>query len=100
MPDIIEDKENKVVSELEEIEEEANKDVAEAKHVPPKKDKKSKVGKPKKVTITFRANRRFELQVDRTFMVFMGRESKEVDIDLIEHPDFQNKRKYFSIKGI
>lgn len=68
--------------------------------VPKKKKKETKVGKPKKLTITFKGNRRFEMKIGREFIVFEGRETKEVDSDLLSHPDFQNKRKYFSIKGI
>lgn len=80
------------------IEEEPDKEVDMT--VPKKKPKKSKVGKPKKFTITFKENRRFEMTVNREFYVFEGRQSITVDADFLDHPDFQNKRKYFSIKGI
>lgn len=88
-----------VISEMEEIESEADTEVIK-NYVSPKKVTERTVRKPKKVTITFKGNRRFELYVDREVFIFEGRETKEIDISIIEHPDFQNVRKYFTIKGI
>ncbi len=88
-----------VISEMEEIELEVDTEV-EKDYLTPKKEKSKTVRKPKKVTVTFRGTRKFELYIDRKVFIFNGRETKEMDISDIEHPDFQNVRKYFTIKGI
>ena len=67
---------------------------------PPPKEKKFKVGKPKKITITFRHNRTFELHIGQEVMRFEGRETKWVERDLLNHPSFIQAKKYFIIKGI
>ena len=68
--------------------------------IPKPKEKKSKVGTPKKVTITFRHNRAFELHIGQEVMRFEGRETKPLDRDLLDHPAFIQARKYFIIKGV
>ena len=66
----------------------------------PKINKKKKVGKSKEVTITFRHNRTFELHIGQEVMRFEGRETKQVDKDVLEHPAFIQARKYFITKGV
>ena len=72
----------------------------EPKEYPPPTEKKFKVGTPKKVTITFRHNRTFELHIGQEVMRFEGRETKDIDKDLLDHPSFKQAQKYFIIKGI
>lgn len=67
---------------------------------PEPEDKKKQVGKKKQITVTFRENRTFELQVGQETMRFEGRETKQVDKELLKHPAFTQARKYFNIKGI
>lgn len=68
--------------------------------IPKPAEKKNKVGPKKSITITFRENRTFELQVGQETMRFEGRETKQIDKGLLEHPAFIQARKYFNIKGI
>jgi len=63
-------------------------------------EKKKKVGPRKSITITFRENRTFELNLGHETMRFEGRETKSVDKELLKHPAFIQARKYFNIKGI
>ncbi len=63
-------------------------------------DKKKKVGKKKQITITFRENRTFELNLGHEVMRFVGRETKPVDAGILKHPAFIQARKDFNIKGI
>ena len=75
-------------------------DSPEPEGYPPPVEKKKKVGKPKKVTITFRHNRTFELHIGQEVIRFEGRVSKDIDKDLLDHPSFIQARKYFIIKGV
>lgn len=68
--------------------------------IPRPTEKKKKVGSRKSITITFRENRTFELQVGQETMRFEGRETRVVDKELLKHPAFIQARKYFNIKGI
>lgn len=53
-----------------------------------KKVEKNKSKKEKKVRITFKENRAFELHIGREIYRFSGRESKVVPASLLEHKDF------------
>ena len=70
------------------------------KIVPVPTVKKLKVGPKKKLTITFRHNRTFELHIGQEVMRFEGRETKQIDKSILEHPAFIQAKKYFIIKGI
>ncbi len=63
-------------------------------------EKKKKVGPRKSITITFRENRTFELNLGHEVMRFVGRETKTVDVSILKHPAFIQARKDFNIKGI
>ena len=68
--------------------------------IPRPVDKKKKVGPLKKITITFRENRTFELNLGHEVMRFVGRETKTVDASILKHPAFKQARKDFNIKGV
>jgi hypothetical protein len=51
------------------------------------------------VTLVFKKNRTKELHVNKKIYRFEGPQAKEVPRSVIEHPDFENQRKYFLIKG-
>ena len=68
--------------------------------IPKPVEKKKKVGVNKKVSITFRHNRAFELHIGQEVMRFEGRETKPIDKGLLGHPSFIQARKYFIIKGV
>lgn len=62
---------------------------------------KQKEVKPKNYQtkkIMFRQNRKFDLHIGRNVITFRGREIKGIPRDWLKHKDFQNVKKYFSIK--
>lgn len=67
------------------------------------KPKQSVIEKPKKnskIDVMFRENRKFDLHVKRQMITFMGRETKKIPIEWLEHKDFTQVAKYFVIKGV
>jgi hypothetical protein len=60
------------------------------------------VTKPAKhgVTVVFRQNRKFDLHVGRSVLVFEGREAKQIPKEWLQHPDFKQVAKYFVVKGV
>ena len=52
------------------------------------------------VTIVFKQNRHFDLHVGREMVEFRGRESKQIPKEWLEHRDFKQAAKYFTIKGV
>jgi hypothetical protein len=50
------------------------------------------------VTLVFRQNRTYELHIGKEVYTFSGQEHKLVQRSVIDHPDFQNVRKYFEVK--
>ncbi len=75
------------------------------KHVPERypaseKPKDKFPAKKKQITITFRENRTFELNLGHEVMRFEGRQTKAVDVSILKHPAFIQARKDFNIKGI
>ncbi len=59
-----------------------------------------KVGKSKKVFVTFRENRKFDLHVGREMETFRGRETRAIPIAWLSHPDFLQQKRYFIVKGV
>jgi len=53
-----------------------------------------------KVQIMFNQNRTFELYVGREYLVFAPFGMHEVSEEFIQHPDFQQQSKYFSIRQL
>ena len=52
------------------------------------------------VSVMFRQNRKFDLHIGRNMVVFKGRETKEIPREWINHIDWVNVAKYFTIKGV
>lgn len=67
-------------------------------HIPSEKTKVSP--STKKVTITFRENRKFHLHIGRNVMVFKGRQSKQIPEDWLTHKDWPSVSSYFIVKGV
>lgn len=66
------------------------------------KQKVSADSEPKRsatVTIQFKQNRSFELYVNRKMYCFEPHEEKIVEKSVIDHEDFKQVSKYFTIKG-
>lgn len=63
----------------------------------------TKVTKPaarREVTVVFRQNRKFDLHVGREMVVFEGRVAKQIPVEWLQSPDFQQVAKYFVVKGV
>jgi hypothetical protein len=63
------------------------------------KDEK-KVGASTTVSVTFLENRKYELHIGRSEITFMGRETKQIPAEWLDHIDFQNVKHYFAVKGV
>jgi hypothetical protein len=59
-----------------------------------------KKGAVQMVTVTFMENRKFDLHIGRSIMTFMGRETKQIPAEWLNHRDWQNIKHYFGIKGV
>jgi len=59
------------------------------------------LAKEKKISITFRENRKFDLHIGaRQMMTFGPRETKQIPVSWLKHPGFIQAAKYFIIKGV
>ncbi len=54
----------------------------------------------KKVSVTFKDMRKFDLHVGREMITFQGRDTKSIPAEWLRHPDFVQVSKYFVIKGV
>jgi len=52
------------------------------------------------VSITFLENRKFELFIGSEQFTFMGSESKQIPVSYLDHPDFKQQAKYFSVSYV
>jgi hypothetical protein len=59
-----------------------------------------RVPKDKRANITFLEDRKFELFIGREQFTFMGTETKEIPASYLDHPDFIQQAKYFSVSYI
>jgi len=50
------------------------------------------------VTLIFKQNRKFHLHIGNTTLAFNGGERVRVPRWVIEHPDFEDQKKYFLVK--
>jgi hypothetical protein len=58
------------------------------------------VSNDKIASITFLEDRKFELFVGGEQFTFLGTETKQIPASYLEHPDFIQQKKYFSVKGV
>ena len=54
----------------------------------------------KKISVTFKDMRKFDLHVGRDMVTFKGRETKTIPADWLKHSDFIQVSKYFIVKGV
>lgn len=66
----------------------------------PKNSEKVSTKIVKKVSVTFRENRKFDLHIGRKMVTFMGKETKKIPVDWLKHKDWLNVSKYFIVKGV
>jgi hypothetical protein len=53
------------------------------------------------VSVTFLENRKFELTLgNKIMMTFLGRETKQMPSEWLDHIDWQNIKMYFMVKGV
>lgn len=62
--------------------------------------KVEKVAKERTFPVTFRGTRKFDLHIGRKMYTFKGKETKNLLKSEIDHPDFKQAIKYFSVGGI
>ncbi len=63
-------------------------------------DEKNYTQTKKRYAIMFRENRTFELYVGRAYFIFPPYHQIVVDEDIINHPDFKQQEKNFSIREL
>lgn len=61
---------------------------------------KQSAGKEKMYRVTFRENRTFELHLRKDTYRFGPKEHKFVGEDFINHPDFIQQKKYFTVEEV
>ena len=67
-------------------------------------DKSNVVGKKpvnvedKMVSVTFKENRKYDLHIGRNVIVFLARETKEINAKFLTHPDWIQAKNLFNIK--
>lgn len=54
----------------------------------------------KKVSVTFRQSRKYDLHIGRNMVTFKGRETKQIPAEWLKHKDWQNVSKLFVVKGV
>jgi hypothetical protein len=50
--------------------------------------------------VVFRGNRKFMLRVGREYFDFGPMEAKQMDPSVLQHPDFVQVARYFTVKGV
>lgn len=54
----------------------------------------------KMIPVTFKENRKYDLHIGRRVIVFMSRETKEIPLSFLSHPDWEQAKDQFVIKKV
>ena len=63
-------------------------------------EKGIKEKKVEEIKLTFKGNRKKDLRIGKTVYEFMGPCSLNVPKSILNHPDFENQKKYFLIREV